>query len=119
MLQTNGICVVEEVDFDAIDERSARWFMDRIDLLNVAKVSQGHPEDETMALLLDTSIDSFKRWNTFFERAMKHHHMNHGHNHAMFYFKEMLDCMEKVFGEERTKIHARVPFFYQFSIYIA
>lgn len=118
-MKTDGILVIEDVDFEALNERTVGWFMDRIDLLHIAKVSHRHPEHEIASLLVqDMSVDSFKRWNTFFERVMKHHPMNHGHEHAMFGFKEMLDGTKKVFGQKNVHINARTVNLFQFASYV-
>lgn len=119
LMKTDGVLVIEDVDFEALNERTVGWFMDRIDLLHIAKVSHRHPEHEIASLLVqDMSVDSFKRWNTFFERVMKHHPMNHGHDHAMFGFKEMLDGTKRVFGQKNVHINARTVNLFQFASYV-
>ncbi|KAI9246045.1 S-adenosyl-L-methionine-dependent methyltransferase [Phascolomyces articulosus] len=72
-LKKNGIVVAEEFDRDAIDEQTARWFFERLDLIQAGNhIKPPTLKNESLlkrwTALIDPATGSpMDRWNSFFD----------------------------------------------------
>ncbi|KAI8981870.1 S-adenosyl-L-methionine-dependent methyltransferase [Mycotypha africana] len=86
LLNSGGILIAEEIRLEYVNEFSASWFFDRLDLLRAAGLFT--PADERMKTIghaskmftrmLDQSLPAMERWF----RPHGHHHEVHDHSHS-------------------------------------
>lgn len=122
-MKPNGTLIAEEFDRDAVDEHTARWFLDRVDLLNSAQrltdaSSANDHQRHRRARMLDASVDAFQRWQGFFSHHnSQHHEFNHGHHHDMFSFQDVRCSIEKIFQKDNTKMGPKLPFLHHLLVH--
>ncbi|ORZ01784.1 S-adenosyl-L-methionine-dependent methyltransferase [Syncephalastrum racemosum] len=70
VLNQNGICIAEEIDWKCVDDKSMAWFTDRLDLINSAKRIQAPTVPSTGHYVHR-------------EKDLQHDHAHtHGHDHS-------------------------------------
>ncbi|KAG2226943.1 hypothetical protein INT45_010222 [Circinella minor] len=114
-LKKNGIVVAEEFDRDAIDEQTARWFFERLDLLNVGKhILVPQLKNEQLKKRWTTMIDPttgspMERWYAFFDIRGFEGLFKHGlQGHEMSVHSTMIKSLERAFGQKNDKDKSKI-----------